>query len=481
MVCEQVFRNIVRFGTGLFFAFFILFTIPSIAVAAENRENLIQREFECILRHTQNNLQWDDVCYKSEESLPDENGAPPMAIDHLEDPEAFEKYKKDLEEYRRFKNQSAIDAPAVSTSPPDTRWEDIPNVSAGSDDFIMEEKVGERGRYSDHMKKAIKAPAPTETDELNEFARVPVPDESALILRKNIYQPESKPIAFDWKVLGGYRRDKFLWNIASDITGIATPNILSELKWDPLKIAQVKTQATVTLMDRFVFDGKLAYGEIFEGENQDSDYLGDDRTLEFSRSNNNSEDDDVLDLTGGVGIKIPIGQYLEPTDEPFFFWVTPMAGYSYHEQNLRMTEGTQTIPATGSFAGLNSTYQTEWDGVWGGVQVDGAYKKWSGFFRFEYHYVDYYAEADWNLRSDFAHPKSYEHIADGRGLVYGGGLSYALNNRWRVNAEADFQDWETDPGLDRTFFSNGTVSETRLNEAIWESFGVTFGLTYSFF
>ena len=44
-------------------------------------------------------------------------------------------------------------------------------------------------------------------------------------------------------------------------------------------------------------------------------------------------------------------------------WFTLLGGYSYHELNLIVTDGVQTIPATGSFAGLHSSYWAEWDGA----------------------------------------------------------------------------------------------------------------------
>ena len=44
-----------------------------------------------------------------------------------------------------------------------------------------------------------------------------------------------------------------------------------------------------------------AYSWIFDGKNQDSGYAGGDRTLEFSRSNNNSDEGNMLDASFGIG------------------------------------------------------------------------------------------------------------------------------------------------------------------------------------
>ncbi len=76
---------------------------------------------------------------------------------------------------------------------------------------------------------------------------------------------------------------------------------------------------------------------------------------------------------------------------------------------------------------------------------------------------------DWNLRSNFAHPKSFDHVSDGTGLVISAGCTTSFNNNWSMNINFDYQDWSTDYGIDRTFFSNGTIGVTRLNEVNWKS------------
>jgi len=112
--------------------------------------------------------------------------------------------------------------------------------------------------------------------------------------------------------------------------------------------------------------------------------------------------------------------------------------------------------------------------------MDGLISKIDGFFRFEYHFADYYAEADWNLRTDFEHPKSFTHEADGRGLVFTVGAEYNLNDNWTLDVNADVQDWRTEAGIDRTFLSSGIATDTRLNEVNWESYALMVGATCHF-
>jgi len=276
----------------------------------------------------------------------------------------------------------------------------------------------------------------------------------------------------------GYRVDDLDWNIAGDING-NNPNILSELEWEGLESLQLKIANKTVFNQLFLLRGSLAYGWIFDGENQDSDYLGDNRTFEFSRSNNNSDDGNVLDASFGIGWQFTFGR----SD----FVMAPVIGYSYHEQNLTITDGEQTIPPSGSFPGLDSTYETEWKGPFIGLgftfRTDEKSKitpEIETFISIEYHWADYYAEADWNLRTDFAHPKSFEHEADGHGIVFSTVVKFLFDYHWSLNINLDYQNWSTDAGDDRVFFANGTIAETQLNEVNWTSYAIMAGIEYHF-
>ena len=276
----------------------------------------------------------------------------------------------------------------------------------------------------------------------------------------------------------GYRVDDIDWNIAGDING-NNPNIISELEWEGLESFQLKIANKTVLNQLFLLRGSLAYGWIFDGENQDSDYAGDDRTFEFSRSNNNSDKGNMLDASFGLGWQFSFGR----SD----FVMAPVIGYSYHEQNLTMTDGYQTIPPSGPFPGLDSTYETEWKGPFIGLdftfRTDEKNKitpEIETFITIEYHWADFYAEADWNLRTDFAHPKSYEHEADGHGFILNTGLKFIFNYHWLLNINLDYQNWSTDPGIIRFFNADGTTPKQRLNEVNWTSYAIMAGIEYHF-
>lgn len=283
----------------------------------------------------------------------------------------------------------------------------------------------------------------------------------------------------DFIFSAGYRRDDLDWNIAGDSSG-NNPNILSELTWDDLESYQVKFQANLVWPNIIALRGLADYGWIFDGENQDSDYLADDRTWEFSRSNNNADDGDVWDVSLAIGYPFRTGQNVIGT-------ITPLVGYSHHEQNLKVSDGFQTIPATGPFSGLDSSYDTKWKGPWLGIdmhfraaEIKTFAHRFETFFSYEYHWADYEAEADWNLRDDFEHPKSFEHDADGNGWIIRAGFNFVLQRHIALNFNFDYQDWSTDSGTDKVFFADGTTAKTRLNEVNWTSYALGLGLSVRF-
>jgi len=271
----------------------------------------------------------------------------------------------------------------------------------------------------------------------------------------------------------GYRADSLDWTIAGDING-QNPNVLSELQWTDLQIPQVKLDVDAYLSN-FYLRGKLAYGEIHSGDNQDSDYLFDNRNGEFSRSNNAAAGE-VADASIGFGYRFDTSD----RGSKFSSYFMPMLGYSIHNQDLQTTDGFQTFPATGAFAGLNATYDTEWDGVWVGLVFGEANTQTDLALELSmiYHDVDYQAEADWNLRPDFAHPKSYEHLATGHGftLSLNGRKPIDYSKHWFWAFGIDYGRWQTRVGLDQTYFSDGSTIQTRLNRVNWESAAINLGL-----
>ncbi|MGQ0658852.1 MAG: tetratricopeptide repeat protein [Chromatiales bacterium] len=299
-------------------------------------------------------------------------------------------------------------------------------------------------------------------------------------------------VEFGLDLSGGYREDALDWNTAFDITGTVTPNVFEERSWENLQISLFHAEAFAVFGPGLYLTGSFAYGGIQDGENRDSFFLSDNRTDEFFRVVAETSDEDVEDESIGVGYRFQI--YNSKAGSAHLI---PLVGYSRHEQNLEDTDGVQVIDTFGGFSGpfrgLRDTYQTEWEGPWVGLRTGvGLRQNLELFATGEYHWADYEAEANVNRNAVLAHPRSFEHEADGRGWVVSVGVDWypeVLNKaradrdgkgRWYVRLRGDWQDWEADDGTERLFFADGTTFESRLNEVNWDSWSVNLGLGFRY-
>ncbi len=287
----------------------------------------------------------------------------------------------------------------------------------------------------------------------------------------------------------GFRTDNLKWSIPGEFYGkdnnLYQQNVVSELTWKNVKSTYLNGHGTFE-DGQLVVRGDVGRGVINSGDNQDSDYRGNDRTQEFSRSNNKSNGDHVSDMKIGFGLKFNL-MADEATGSKF--QLTPMAGLSSHVQSLRMTNMRQTVsvplyapvgitpPAVGSYYGLNSSYKTSWKGPWIGMdalfQVDHQIALRANF---EHHKADYSARANWNLRDDLAHPTSFAHTASGDGNVLRLGLEMALSAQASVVFSIVSQQWTTGSGTDHFYFSDGVSEYGVLNPVKWRSRAYQLGI-----
>ena len=291
-----------------------------------------------------------------------------------------------------------------------------------------------------------------------------------------------------WGMDAGVRADELKWSIPGWFTGKDgnryEQNIISELTWKNLKSNYLSAHGI--FRDRqFVVRGDIGYGIINSGDNQDSDYRGNNRTEEFSRSNNKSNGDYVSDLKISFGLNFDLmpdevsGPRLQ---------LTPRVGVSSQTQSLLMTNLQQTVsepqyapmglnpPALGSYGGLKSSYEAGWSGVWMGVgALYHVTQKISLRAEYELHTSNYSAQANWNLRSDLARPKSFVHSANGNGNVLRLGMEMALANQTRITFSISAQEWTTSKGTDRFYFADGSSGLGILNPVKWSSGAILLG------
>ena len=283
--------------------------------------------------------------------------------------------------------------------------------------------------------------------------------------------------SLEYQLNAGVSKQDFRWDIAGSPAG-TSPNILSELTWTDLTLAQVEGDVRIPIGAAFLELGGR-YGKIFKGENQDSDYLSDNRADEFSRSNNSGDEGTAMMLRMALGTHYSI--------RPWFV-VSPHIGYQVRNLDLVMTDGNQTVDTLtndlGPFPGLDSSYDSKWGGPFVGLHTSFRYSqkwKWFGSVRLSWD-DDYRAKAQWNLRQSFSQPVSFRHYASGSGqdLKMGFTRYFGVKHQNRLSVTLERQLWTGSRGTDRTFFVDGTEASTRLNRVEWDSTSIMFNLSKAF-
>jgi hypothetical protein len=289
---------------------------------------------------------------------------------------------------------------------------------------------------------------------------------------------QAADIKTDLSLSTGYRVDDLNWNIAGNISG-SNPNVLSELTWSDLEILQAVVSGRALVNERVYLRGSFGYGWTFSGDNLDADFSGNDRTQEFSRSSNSADGSTVLDAALGLGYQFA---FLSGK-----FRLSPLLGYSYSSQALTLKDGVQVIatpgltPPAGPIQGLDSSYDATWRGPWLGIDLSFEItERVTLFGSLEYHWGTFDGEGNLNLRNDLAHPTSFEQDADAKGFLIAFSADYRLAGPWSLTMSFNYQKWSTDSGVDRLYYASGSVAETRLNEANWDTYALMLGLAYRF-
>jgi hypothetical protein len=274
------------------------------------------------------------------------------------------------------------------------------------------------------------------------------------------------------------RRDDLRWSIA-DIDN--QPDVLSELIWRKQKSLMFSVLGEAETAQGWLLSAEVGAATLLNGEIQDSDYDGDGRTQEWSRTLGESDDAGLMDLRIAAGRRFNIGAHA----------LSASLGYAWHEQNLRVGTVTQVVsepnshgfslPPTGSRFDAQSSYTARWYGPrldlnlalswpagWG--LTLGAWREW----------VDYKGSGNWALRAEFKHPESFTHRSDGRVS----GIKAEWSRPWRKQGRLSLS-WEkvrgrAGAGRDIVHFVDAGDASTRLNAVVWDNESLKLGARWAF-
>lgn len=278
---------------------------------------------------------------------------------------------------------------------------------------------------------------------------------------------------------GGYRTSQLRLQIGGD--GVTVPNILSEVKWKNINGYEAKpgieyTQKTGSLKG-LNLQASVNKSITTSGKNQDSDYAGNNRTAEFSRSNNSSDAGHAEGFSASIGYAFNFSDDRNKNYSRF----TALVGYAMQNQRFVARDGFQVIPAIGAFPGLRSSYDMELSMPFiGGEYYNRFADVHSIRINAKFSRTTLNGTGHWNLRNDFAQPDSFTQDADGYAFMLGAKYGWNFRPDLKLTLATDYNYFRSSSGNDTVYLANGTIINGGFREVRFSSIDYMAGLNYSF-
>jgi len=263
----------------------------------------------------------------------------------------------------------------------------------------------------------------------------------------------------------GYQQENFNWSIAGNSDG-QNPNVYSELKWQKLKGTLNSGNLSVRIWKQLGLSAGYSKTTITGGKVNDTDYGSDNRSNPVYNQNFEDNSGYTDSWYGALNYSIVAA---------YSFKVIPGVGYGRNRQSLNISD------ITGQFPYLNSTYANNWSGPFLNVKAvyffipDLSFK-----LNLSYNQVDYHAQANWNLISQFRHPVSFTDYAKGYGLTSDAEIAYTVIKHLKVHISGGYYYWETGKGNDNLYLATGETDVTQFNGAYRKGYRITGGVNFYF-
>lgn len=257
--------------------------------------------------------------------------------------------------------------------------------------------------------------------------------------------------------------EQFRWSIAGNEQGL-NPDILSELRFSKLKRTGLRFEGNYQLSPRMALNASAGRQYGFAGQVTDIDYAGNNRSLPVAlhkfRSSRNNTADYQLQYHCGILRKQSLS-------------VTAIAGYFIYKATYQTQDWSRS-----NIAGI---YNAQWRGPLLGMALRIALpQNWALQAGINGQNHAYKASANWIYRTDFSHPLSFTHRANGWGVDGSLGLNYQLSPRFDLQLSSFLQQWKTGHGSDRLYMADGRQVSTRMNESVKTQGGIGLQGTFCF-
>lgn len=316
----------------------------------------------------------------------------------------------------------------------------------------------------------------------------------------------------------GYRTDDLNFRIGCNLE---SPDTLSKVNFDDIRIYQFGATLRTTFCECVYFRGDARVGQIYSGKSRVTNFFNDCSGNNVERFHRDMGRGEVWDLSGGVGYQFCACDT---------FRITPLIGYSSHEQRIHRfgpvhgfindwffeddsrfcNESSSSCSSSssseqiakssgnccfGDLKCVSSRYRARWNGPWLGLDIGYQVNCALDFYgSFEYHWAHFNGKGRWNWNDEFI--DDFHQSANGDGQTYTFGLNYHYWDCFDFGAEVQFQQWRTRRGRDRAYINGDGFGEensrigqdcatpttlyNRLNYVKWDSFSISLTTAYMF-
>ncbi|CUI16681.1 hypothetical protein PNK_1064 [Candidatus Protochlamydia naegleriophila] len=275
------------------------------------------------------------------------------------------------------------------------------------------------------------------------------------------YVLHSELLGFDLKLTNGYRNDSLSTSVESNDSYSLLAK--DDLKLDSISLYQLGFKGRLSLLD-FLVRVDANYGWAVHGKCIESQ-LFDSSSPSHLRAN--IRKGWIKEATFGIGYQFNLIPFCQ------FFTITPMGGWSYHEQFFKSSHLHGYVDAN------NLTYTNRWEGPWCGIDLECRLHEFVFNAGYEYHLVDWHGKRKLSdLQSIRKHFFSDRHHSDhAHGQVFYIDSKWNFNLCWYVGLGLKLQEWKAIKGHWKPISGFSAYSnEERIKQTKWRSFAITIDL-----
>lgn len=260
----------------------------------------------------------------------------------------------------------------------------------------------------------------------------------------------------------GYEVNNFRWSIAGNLQG-QSPNILSELKFKEIVSLGYYIRGSYLPFNFLKLKAYYKQNYTISGNGTDIDYEDDNRTNPiFDQAFRSNKGWHKL-LKGGVGIPLSLFRKIKVCPSIF-----------YYQQNQKF------YLLSNEEKDLRSKYKTTMRGIELSLS---SHIELSNYLytsiTLNHRFVNYKAEADWNLIDIFQHPLSFSHSSEGYGSKVNIDIGGHISKTFSIVVGGMLDGTIIKNGIDTTYLITGNEVLTRFNGAKNLMYGFKLGLQIS--